>query len=75
MALPPGAFNTVLEGQPKEAGPFTIREKIPPHFKLLPHWHDGAEHLTVISGVFYTGAGDQFDKKKGGSIAQRQLFC
>lgn len=64
-SLPDGVFNTILEGQPKLKGPFTIREKIPPNFSLRPHWHNGAEHVTVISGVFYTGKGDTFDKKNG----------
>ena len=63
--LPKGAYYAVLEGNPKLPGPFTIREKIPPHFKLLPHWHTTAEHLTVLSGVFYTNGGDTFTEKGG----------
>ncbi len=63
--LPKGAYVAILEGNPSNLGPFTIREKIPPHFKLLSHYHTTAEHVTVLSGVFYTNGGDHFTKIGG----------
>jgi quercetin dioxygenase-like cupin family protein len=62
-SLPKGAQITVLEGDPKASGPFTIRVKFPANFKVMPHVHEGPEHVTVISGAIYVGQGDKFDEK------------
>jgi len=63
-SLPKGAEIAVLEGDPAASGPFTIRLKFPANYQVLPHWHPGTEHVTVISGDFYLGMGDQLDQKK-----------
>jgi hypothetical protein len=62
-ALPKGAQVAVLSGDPTKNGPFTIRAKFPPGYKVMPHWHPTAENLTVVSGVFSMGMGDAFDPK------------
>lgn len=62
-ALPSGAKLAVLEGDPAQAGPFTMRIKVPANYKVAPHWHPADEHVTVISGGFYMGLGDKFDEK------------
>jgi hypothetical protein len=62
--LPRGGQMAVLEGDPGKPGPYTIRFKSPADFKVPPHWHSVAEHITVIEGTFYIGAGDTFDKSK-----------
>ena len=64
-ALPPGAKLAVLEGNPFEKGPYTMRLKMPDGYKIPPHWHSGVEHVTVISGTFNLGMGDKFDEKAG----------
>ncbi|MEW6325435.1 MAG: cupin domain-containing protein [Nitrospirota bacterium] len=61
----PGTQNAVLEGNPKEAGPFTMRLKLPADYKIPPHWHPSDERVTVISGTFNVGRGEQFDQSKG----------
>jgi len=63
-AFPPSARLAVVVGQPSEAGPFTIRVKVPGGVKLMPHKHSEDRVYTVISGVFYIGLGDQFDAEK-----------
>jgi quercetin dioxygenase-like cupin family protein len=63
-AFPPAVRLAVVVGNPSEAGPFTIRVKVPRGVKLMPHRHPEDRVYTVISGVFYIGLGDQFDPDK-----------
>jgi quercetin dioxygenase-like cupin family protein len=59
-ALPPGAQLAVLEGNPGEPGPFTIRVRFPDGYRVPPHTHPAAERVTVISGHLMIGSGAQF---------------
>lgn len=61
-SLPPGAKMAVLDGDPTKPGSFTIRMKAPAGYKVPPHTHPTAEHLTVISGSFKVGMGEKFDE-------------
>lgn len=61
-ALPAGAKVAVLAGDPGKAGPFTIRLQFPAGFKIPPHTHPTAEHVTVISGTLALGSGPKFDE-------------
>ena len=61
-ALPAGAKIAVLSGDPKEAGLFTVRLKFPTGFKVPPHTHPTAEHVTVLSGTLAMGKGPRFDE-------------
>jgi quercetin dioxygenase-like cupin family protein len=62
-ALPPGVQCATIEGDPAAADVlFTIRVKIPPNYRIAPHFHPADEHLTVISGTFHMGPGKTFDK-------------
>ena len=63
-AFPPSVRLAVLVGQPSEAGPYTIRVRVPRGVKLMPHRHPEDRVYTVISGVFYIGLGDEFDPDK-----------
>ncbi len=54
----------VIEGKPSEPGPFTMRLKFRPGFKVAPHSHPAIEHLTVLSGTIHFGMGDTFDAAK-----------
>ncbi len=61
----PGAQLAVLEGDPTATtGDFTIWLKMPDGYKIAPHWHPKRENVTVISGNFKVGMGDQFDEAK-----------
>lgn len=61
-SLPAGAKLAVLEGDPSKEGFFTMRLRLPDGFKIPPHWHPKVEHVTVISGTFNVGMGEQFDQ-------------
>ena len=60
-SLPPGAKAVVLEGDPAQAGPFTMRLLLPDGYRIPPHVHGGQERVTVVSGTFVVGAGNTFD--------------
>lgn len=63
-SLPAGAKAAVIEGPMNKPGPFMIRVKFPANYKVPPHWHNGIEHITIISGTLNMGMGDKFDQKK-----------
>jgi hypothetical protein len=60
--LPAGAQIAVLEGNPSEKGPVTLRLQFPPNYNIPAHWHSMAERITVISGTFHVGMGDKLDR-------------
>jgi hypothetical protein len=62
-ALPPGAQLSVLEGNPAEKGPVTLRLKFPADYAVPPHWHSMAERVTVLSGALRVGMGDKLDRQ------------
>jgi quercetin dioxygenase-like cupin family protein len=62
--LPPGAKAAVIEGDPGQAGAFTLRLWLPDGYTIPPHFHPVAEHVTVIQGTFMVGMGDQLDASK-----------
>jgi Cupin len=74
--FPAGAEMAVLQGDPSVAGAlFTVRLRFPNGYVLPPHWHPTDENVTVISGTFLVGLGDNFDEdallpplKRGGFI-------
>lgn len=61
--LPKGGKIAILDGDPFKPGPYVIRLKMPPGYKIPPHWHSHAENVTVISGVLSLGTGDTLDMK------------
>jgi quercetin dioxygenase-like cupin family protein len=60
--LPAGAQISVLEGNPAEKGPITLRLKFPASYEIPAHWHSMAERLTVLSGALHVGMGDKLDR-------------
>lgn len=60
-SFPPSARLAIVVGEPAQAGPYTIRVKVPKGVKLMPHRHPEDRVYTVISGTFYIGLGDEFD--------------
>jgi quercetin dioxygenase-like cupin family protein len=63
-SMRPGARFALIEGDLKKAEPFTFRLKLPANYHIPPHTHPSIEHVTVVSGAFHMGAGDQHDPKK-----------
>lgn len=67
-SLPPGAQCAVIEGDPTQAGLFTMRVKMPANYRIPAHWHPADEHVTVIAGTFNMGAGDALDTSQGQAL-------
>ena len=67
--LPKGAKIAVLMGDPFKPGPYVIRLKAPPGYRIAPHWHTQPEELTVISGTFYLGVGDEAKSKDAHALS------
>lgn len=59
-----GMQEAVLYGNPDKAGFFVVRLKAGPNWSFPVHYHPTQENVTVISGTFYAGIGDKFDKSK-----------
>lgn len=59
--FPAGAKFAVLQGDPSQAGVFTVRLDMPDGYTIAPHFHPTDEHITVIQGTFLVGLGDKLD--------------
>lgn len=60
-SLDEGAEYAVLYGDPGGNGVFAMRLKLPDGFHIAPHHHTQPEIVTVISGRFLIGMGEQAD--------------
>lgn len=58
----PGIEFVLVEGNPAEAGPYVLRARFAPGVYSRPHYHSEDRHVTVLSGVWYAGTDDSFDK-------------
>lgn len=59
-SLPPGAEVVVLQGIPNKPGPYIIRVRFPPNYRVPAHVHTDDRTYTFISGTLYEGEGDRF---------------
>jgi hypothetical protein len=60
--LPKGARMIVLSGNPAKAGPYTIRLRFPPGYKIGPHRHPTEEKIQVVTGGFTYAIGSSREK-------------
>jgi quercetin dioxygenase-like cupin family protein len=51
----------VVEGDPRQPGPYVVRVKFSPGTMSMPHYHPDDRLVTVIKGTWWTGKGDTFD--------------
>ena len=76
-SLPPGAKSAILFGDPASAGPFSMRLKFPAKYHIGPHTHPQDENITVISGAFFMGTGEDAKGKMkalpAGSFARMKV--
>lgn len=73
-SLPAGAQFVVLEGNPAQAVPLTMRLRFPAGYAIPPHTHPALEHVTVLSGRFAIAMGDVLDKSKGTAHGPGSFF-
>jgi hypothetical protein len=72
--LPPGARMALIEGSFSRPGPFTVRLKFPANYRIPPHWHPVKVTVTVVSGSFNMGFGDELDTAKGKWLPAGSIF-
>ena len=57
-----GIQTVVLKGDPNRAGLYTIMLRVPANTRIAAHDHPDDRVTTVISGTWYFGYGDAFDR-------------
>src|SRR5688572_28479351 len=62
--LPAGVQIAVIEGNPGQAGAFTMRLTFPAGTRVEPHFHADVEHATILSGAVSWGIGDAFSVER-----------
>lgn len=63
-SIPKGSEVAVIFGDPSKEGLFAMRLKMPIGYQLAPHSHPKTEVVTVISGTFRIGMGENADPNK-----------
>jgi hypothetical protein len=63
-SIPPGAQMIMIYGSPGKPGPYIFRVKFPAAYKLPPHRHEDARSVTVLTGNYWSAAGEAFDPSK-----------
>jgi hypothetical protein len=63
-ALPKGAQISVLYGDPSKPGLFTLRVKLPAHYKVPVHSHPDERVRTIIAGTYYSAVGEKAHSTK-----------
>jgi hypothetical protein len=53
--MPPGGTFAVISGDPREAGPFVMRVRLPPGYMLPPYRRPKEEQLIVLAGAITLG--------------------
>jgi quercetin dioxygenase-like cupin family protein len=67
--FPAGAKMAVMQGDPGQTALFTVRLDMPDGYKIPAHFHPTDEHITVITGTFLVGMGDNLDPAQTTSLA------
>jgi quercetin dioxygenase-like cupin family protein len=57
--LEPGAQAANLAGDPSQPGLIALRVRVPDQYRIAPHRHSVAEHVTVLSGTLCFALGAQ----------------
>lgn len=64
----------VIHGDPSSKGLYTILLKVPANTKIAAHLHPDDRVATVISGTWYFGYGDIFDKSKLRKLTSGSIY-
>lgn len=59
--FPLGVRAAILSGNPDEDGPYTMRLRLPPRYRIDPYWMLGEQRITVLSGSVELGLGERFE--------------
>ncbi|QDZ02364.1 cupin domain-containing protein [Nitratireductor mangrovi] len=70
-----GAEFAVLYGDPGSDGVFAMRLRLPDGFHIAPHQHTQPEIVTVISGTFRLGMGEEADPEATTALEPGGFFA
>src|SRR6266498_2466287 len=68
--LPPGARFAVLQGDPGQAGLYTIRLELPAGYVIRPHFHPTDEHITVGGFITATAQAHHYAVARAKTVVQ-----
>lgn len=74
-SIPEGAEAVVLYGNPGEEGVFSLRLKLPDGYQIAPHIHSQPEIVTVLSGTFSIGMGENADPENAEALGPGGFFA
>lgn len=74
-SLAEGAEYAVLYGDPSGEGVFAMRLKLPDGYHIAPHFHGQPEIVTVISGTFRIGSGEEADREATTALEPGGFFA
>jgi len=74
-SLPEGAEFAVLYGDPGAEGLFALRVKFPAGYQIPPHTHPKPEVVTIISGTFNLGMGEEADPDAATALPAGSFFA
>lgn len=60
--LLPAAKMAILSGDPGRSDIYVIRLQLPAGYRITAHTHPSDEHVTVLSGTFALGLGEEFSE-------------
>ena len=66
VANPGGSESAVLVGDPSKPGLYVILNKWKAHHNSKPHSHPNDRFITVISGTWWVGTGENYNGAKDG---------
>lgn len=74
-SLEEGVEYSVLYGDPGSEGVFAMRLRMPDGFSIAPHTHPRPEIVTVISGTFLLGEGEEADRDSVTTLEPGDFFA
>ncbi len=74
-SLADGSEYAVLYGDPGAEGVFAMRLRLPDGFEIAPHTHPRPEIVTVISGAFLIGTGEEADREAATRLEPGGFFA
>ncbi|WP_040486302.1 cupin domain-containing protein [Lutibaculum baratangense] len=74
-SLDEGAEYSVLYGDPASEGVFAMRLRLPNGYHIAPHHHGQPEIVTVISGTFHIGMGEEAVREDATALRPGGFFA
>ena len=74
LPTPTGTLQTLIAGDPKQAGAYVYRTRFPAGFRNRPHFHPDQRVVTIMAGTLYVGYGEAFDESQMKALPAGSVF-